>query len=299
MTGRERTGDQEPHPDDDRVSGREIGSRQFHGVNCHVDPHLFPPESWTYPYVCPCLPLYALTHHGVKGVVRADGRALRFGPAGGDVMSDHRDSEGLRAPVEDRGDPDRWGRVFADLEAEAQSLADAELAEEIADRTRREFARIRVTDRLGAARHRQLTVHIRDAPAGSRTLRLRVTDVGTDWLMGTNDDGLEPTEWLLPSSSLIAVDDPGPLANDPDTRGFVDQRRDVRLVLREWVRDRGGVVVGVADLGEVAGRLDRVGADHVDLATRTDDGVRRDAPRPATRTLTLGAIRWVRRGRPG
>ena len=193
------------------------------------------------------------------------------------------------------GGGQRWDRVFADLEAQVQTYADGELADEIADRTRREWARISLADRLGAARHRMVSMRVHDAPAGFRALRVTVTAVGSDWLIGTGDAGATPTEWLLPASSLIAVDDLGDMAESPDTKGFVDQRYDATAILRAWVRDRRPVVIGVLGIGEVSGTLDRAGQDHIDIAVHHVDDFRRSAEVSGMQTIALSAIRWIRR----
>jgi hypothetical protein len=202
-------------------------------------------------------------------------------------------------PHPDAGDVDggnqRWDLVFADLEAQARTYSDGELADEIADRTRREWARISLADRLGAARLRTMSIRVHDAPAGFRALRLTVSAVGTDWFLGVSHTGSVPVDWLLPTSSLLTVDDLGVSARSPDTKGLVDQRYDFSAILRGWVRDRRPVVIGVAGVGEVSGTLDRAGQDHVDIALHHADEFRRSAQLSGTQTIALGAIRWIRR----
>lgn len=289
----------QPDLDDNLVGGHEATARQWTCINYKLDPHQFPPD-WChitlFSYVCFCNPLYAVAYSDVKRRCQSRVGGSTFRSDGGVLMTD--DGDAAR-PHRDAGDVDggsqRWDRVFADLEAQARTYADGELADEIADRTRREWARISLADRLGAARLRTMSIRVHDAPAGFRALRLTVSAVGTDWFLGASHTGSVPVEWLLPTSSLLTVDDLGGSARSPDTKGLVDQRYDFSAILRGWVRDRRPVVIGVAGVGEVSGTLDRAGRDHVDIGLHHADDFRRSAELSGTQTIALGAIRWIRR----
>ncbi len=192
------------------------------------------------------------------------------------------------------GEPgDRWDGVFADLEAQAQTFADEDLADEIADRTRREWGLISLTDRLGAARHRVVSLRIRDSPNGFRLVSLLIHDVGLQWLVGSEAEST--AEWLLPLRSIISVTDLGTSSESPDTKGFVGQRYGLAAVLRRWVRDRRTVTLGVAELGDVTGSLDRAGRDHVDVAVHPVDQFRRTTGVTEIHTISYDAIRWIKR----
>lgn len=192
------------------------------------------------------------------------------------------------------GEPvNRWDQVFADLEAQAQTFADEDLADEIADRTRREWALISMADRLGAARHRVVSLRINDSPNGSRLLSLLINDVGSECLVGLEAEST--AEWLLPLRSIISVAGLGQSSESTDNRGFVGQRFGLSAVLRGWVRDRRTVTLGVSGLGEVTGTLDRAGHDHVDIAVHPVDDFRHPDGVAETHTISHEAIRWINR----
>ncbi len=190
-------------------------------------------------------------------------------------------------------EPDRWDGVFADLEAQAQTIADENLADEIADRTRREWAQISLIDRLTAARHRVVSLRILDSSNGFRIVSLLINDVGPEWLVGSETES--GAEWLLPLRSIISVTDLGQSSESTDTKSFVGQRYGISAVVRRWVRDRRTVTLGVAGLGDVTGTLNRAGRDHVDVAVHPADIFRRTTGVAEIHTISYDAIRWIKR----
>ncbi len=87
-----------------------------------------------------------------------------------------------------------------------------------------------------------------------------------------------------------------PVAAAPSAGGVVARRLTLGHALRALARDR--VVVRLAvDGGEVVGRLDRVGADHVDVTSVADGSGGRPPGRTARCwTVPIAAIRVVRSG---
>jgi hypothetical protein len=181
----------------------------------------------------------------------------------------------------------RWEALFGDLEAQFEQAEAAQLSVEVADRTRRELARIRLVDRLRAAMGRQLTC----AVAGGATISGRLLDVGTDWLLVS--DG-STREALVPLAAVMGLTGLGPWASEPGSEGAVAKRLDLRYVLRALARDRSGVSCLLMDGSMVTGTLDRVGADFVDLAEHPLGEPRRPAAVRAVRSIPLGALALVR-----
>jgi hypothetical protein len=187
------------------------------------------------------------------------------------------------APV--YGDPMRWELLFADLEALADATERAAFDADVADRARSERAQLQLADRLRA--HVDATAPLGFWLADGGRLAARLVDVGADWVL-LEDGG--PV--VLPLGAVTGIEgltraaggDPGPLA------------RTVRLtvVLRRLARDRATVRLSTIDRTAVVGTIDRVGADHLDLALHPQDEFRRAAAVRAVRVVPLAALVQVR-----
>lgn len=182
----------------------------------------------------------------------------------------------------------RWRLLFDDLEAQAEAAHDAELAAEVADRTRREAALVRLRDRLAAAVGAPVTVHL---PGGARVAGLLV-DTGVDWLL-LEEPGAG--EVLVPLATLLGVTGVGATTAAPDASA-VGRRLDLRWALRGLARSRTAVRLVLVDGSVLPGTLDRVGADHVDLAEHGRDEPRRAAAVRQVRLVPLTALVAVRSG---
>ena len=181
----------------------------------------------------------------------------------------------------------RWEDLFADLDAQLSAAEAAELAAEVAERTRYETGQLRLVDRLRPAVGGALTVQA----AGLGTARGRLLDAGTDWLLLQEDAA---RELLVPGWSLLSVAGAGGPAEVPGAEGEVARRLDCRWALRCLVRSRSGVQVVLRDGTVLAGTLDRVGADHVDLAEHAPGEARRAASVRQVRLLPLPALGALR-----
>src|SRR5688500_2321457 len=157
-----------------------------------------------------------------------------------------------------QGGPVRWQELFEDLEAQYDAAQAAELAGEVAERTRREVALLRLVDRLRAAAGAELAVTV----PGTGVLRGRLLDAGVDWLLLDEGSGREA---LIPLAAVLGVTGAGSRSAAPDD-GPVAKRLDLRWALRGLARSRAGVALGLLDGSVVSGTLDRVAADHLDLA---------------------------------
>lgn len=181
----------------------------------------------------------------------------------------------------------RWEALFADLEAQLEASESAELAAEVADRSRREFGRLRLTDRLRAAVGHPVAA--RTAAGGTEAGRLAA--VGPDWFLLEEEPGRAV---LIPLAAVVWLNGLGLRAEEPGSEGRVGARLDLRHALRGLVRDRAGVTVLLTDGTAIVGTLDRVGADHVDLADHPPGEPRRAATVRSVRSVPLSALAVVR-----
>ena len=156
----------------------------------------------------------------------------------------------------------RWDALFADMELQLSSAAAQDRAQEVADRTRTERAAVHLVDRLRAGAGRSVRLTLR---SGLR-LEGQLVDVGPDWLLLR-----APGEHLVPLAAVVMVATlPADVAPEP---GAVLSRLGLGHALRAVARDRLLVrVVTVA--GALHGRVDAVGADHLDVALAFEDNGR-------------------------
>jgi hypothetical protein len=181
----------------------------------------------------------------------------------------------------------RWEALFGDLEAQAEHLAAAELQAEVADRTRREVGLLRLVDRLREVAGHPLSVTV----WGAGAVHGRLLDVGSDWLL------LEETgqrEVLLPFTAVLGITGLGARSAAPGSEGEIGRRLDLRWALRGLARDRAGVSVVLRDGSSVGGTIDRVGADHLDIAEHAPGEARRAGAVRQVRVVPLPAIALLR-----
>jgi hypothetical protein len=172
----------------------------------------------------------------------------------------------------------RWEALFDDLEAQLDAAARSDLRADVHERTRAERASVALADRVRASAGERLRLTLR----GGAVLEGAVLDVASQWLL--LGDG--PTRRaLVPMGAIAAAAGLSPHVAPP--AGTVERRLTLGHALRALARDRAAVVV-LCDGFEVAGRLERVGADHVDLTPATG--------RAEPLAVVLEAIRAVRSG---
>ncbi|MCW2571428.1 MAG: hypothetical protein JWO88_1486 [Frankiales bacterium] len=181
----------------------------------------------------------------------------------------------------------RWQRLFDDLEAQLAAADAAELEGEVADRTRRELALLRTVDRLAETRGHAIAASV----WGAGTVQGRLLDVGADWVL-VEETGLR--EVLVPLAAVLAVTGLGARTAVPDSEGEVGRRLDLRWALRGLARDRAGINVVLRDGSTVSGTLDRVGADHVELAEHAPGEARRAVAVRQVRLVPITALALLR-----
>lgn len=186
------------------------------------------------------------------------------------------------------GEGERWEALFSDLEAGAAEIAAAELRSEVADRTRREYATLRLVDRLRPATGHELQLRLLTGDS----LRGRLVEVGADWILL-----VEPrAAALVPLVQVAWVTGLGARSAMPGSEGAVTAALDLRHALRRLARDRAAVVVSVLDGSTVSGTVDRVGADFVEVAEHAAGEPRRAAAVRQVRAIALTALSVVRSG---
>jgi hypothetical protein len=180
----------------------------------------------------------------------------------------------------------RWDALFADVEAVAAAEGEAERRLEVADRTRFEFGRLRLIDRLRPALHAEATLRV--GLIGHPALRGSLHGLGVDWLLLAEEAGAES---LIALGAVQTLQGLTAASAEPGWEGLVGARLDLRVVLRRVVRDRSAVTAGLISGDTVNGRLARVGADHVEItvARGPDYGAGTDW------TIPLTALAFVKR----
>jgi hypothetical protein len=181
----------------------------------------------------------------------------------------------------------RWEGLFADLEAQLAEADRADFAAEVADRTRREVARLRLVDRLRTAVDRPVVV----AVSGLGVLRGDLAAVGPDWLLLREAGGRQA---LVPFAAVLTISGLSPLSAEPQTEGVVAARLDLAYALRGLARDRAAVAVIAAAGTTITGTIDRVGADFVEVAEHAPMEARRIGAVRSVRTVPLSAVVAVR-----
>jgi hypothetical protein len=177
--------------------------------------------------------------------------------------------------TEPAGRPTRWELLFADLEARLVAQEAAEREGAVADLTRAEQASMESADRLRAVVGAPVRVELLDG----EKLEGRLRRVAQTWLLLEGRGASSAAQHLIPLAALAAVVGVGrhatPSTARTDTLGL-------GTVLRGLQRDRARVLVRTP-AGTLAGRIARVGADHLDL----DDTERPGAP---TRLVPFTAV---------
>ncbi len=193
---------------------------------------------------------------------------------------------------------DRWERLFLDLETEVGEAEAAELAAEIADRTRLENARLRLIDRLHASKGNRITVLV---PTAGRVCG-QVSDVGPDWLLlgeSTPGDATSCMQsavrhTLIPIGKIGLISGMGAHSTVPNGEGVVASKLDMRFLLRKAARSRVPLVFSLTGSEQLSGTIDRVGKDFVEIATHPTGEPRRRHAVTAVCDVPLTAVELVR-----
>ena len=179
----------------------------------------------------------------------------------------------------------RWERLFDDLEAQLDAVAAAELAGEVAERTRYERAQLTLADRLVAWVGEPVTLDL----LGGASVTGRLSQAAEQWVVVLHG----PRPALVPTSAIVAVGGLGAPTSAAD-RNAVLRRLGFPAALRAVARDRSPVRIELADGRALSGTVDAVGADHLDLAEHAPDELRRPTSVRGVRAVALAAVTVVR-----
>jgi hypothetical protein len=179
----------------------------------------------------------------------------------------------------------RFENLFADLEAELGAADQADLAYEVADRFRGEYAHLRLVDRLHAALGQPIALVLPRVGVVNGELR----DVGADWLLLTTNSG---REYLVPLPAISVVDGLVALSRAPGTEAKVAAKRGLRIALRRLAHSRAQVQLHLSDIS-IVGTIDQVGQDFLEIAEHPAGEPRRPRMIRTVRTVPLTALLLV------
>lgn len=181
-----------------------------------------------------------------------------------------------------------WERLFADLAAEFDAAADADLESEIADQTRDARARLRLVDRLRGALGLPLEVRVLGVGAVSGVLG----GVGPDWCLLQAAGG----DYVVRLGAVLEIGGLAPHSAAPGSEGAVTARFSLAAVARRLVQDRAIVTLIQVDGGLVTGTMEVAGTDVLEMTPgRADEpGWRRRSGVSSRRTIPLAAVAVIR-----
>ena len=179
----------------------------------------------------------------------------------------------------------RWEDLFADLDGQLAAGEAAALQAELTERTRAEQARLMLIERLTAHVGRDLTVGV----AGAEPVAGRLADAVGAWLVVTEAAGRSV---LVPAQAWRWFDGLSRRVEAP--AGAVTRRSSLGSALRALAGRRAAVSLHLPDGTALAGTIDRVAADHLDLALHIPEEQRRRGSVTGVRVVPLAGIVAVR-----
>ena len=196
----------------------------------------------------------------------------------------------------------RWNRFFEDLEHELDSELEVQQASVDGEAERLRVSRLELRTRFLALSGSDVMLEL----SGGSLLIGRVVAVGADWIGLIREPGgaaLVPLrsihavrigrEAMLASVGASVGASAGKDSAKP-ARTSLSERQTFGYVLRDLARRRIAVVLQQNDERALAGTIDRVGADHLDLALHDRGAPRREAEVSGYRIVPLAAVAWVK-----
>ncbi|WP_028046837.1 hypothetical protein [Cellulomonas sp. URHE0023] len=148
----------------------------------------------------------------------------------------------------------RWEQLFADMEAQLAAGRLADLRADVSELARAERGSVMLSARLRASVGQRLRVRVE----GGEPVDGTVLEAAPEWLLLA----APARRALVPLAAVAAVE--GLATDSAPPPGVVESRLGLGQVLRALSRDRVGVRVAAGG-SELIGRIDRVGADHLDV----------------------------------
>lgn len=194
----------------------------------------------------------------------------------------------------------RWDNLFDDLEGQLEHELNAEEVDLRAEEERLRLGRLSLRDRLTSlARAPGGTAVFRISLVSGVTITVRPTTFGRDWLAADLlDAGTRGAQCVLPLAAVagVALDPeqvPASLCAESESAARIVDRIGLAFVLRDLCRRRASVELHTAT-GPLAGTIDRVGRDHIDLAVHPPGTLRRAAEVRQCRIVPLSQIHLLR-----
>ncbi len=182
----------------------------------------------------------------------------------------------------------RWDALFADFEAQLEAAEAAELAGEVADRTRRERSSVHLLERLTAAAGQVLRLQV----LGLGSISGQVERSGPGWTLVLDEAGREVVVCLGAVTGIYGLPGSGAIVTTP---GKVAAKLGLGHVLRALARDRATLRIALVDGAAVTGTIDRVGVDFFELAEHGYAEARRGGEVQAVRVVPFTGLAAARR----
>lgn len=183
----------------------------------------------------------------------------------------------------------RWEQLFDDLEGQLSEAERAEEEAEIADRIQREQAMVSVADRLRSGVGQPVDVRL----MGAERVVGELTAVGADWIAIADSVASEVVVATAAALTIRGL----PRAAAVGTGSSVSSRLRLGYPLRQIMRSKSLVTVGLVDGFRCDGKIAAVGADYVDvIPSGVDESTwpLRQRERTAIPFARVAAVRYER-----
>lgn len=201
----------------------------------------------------------------------------------------------------------RWDNLFDDLEGQLEQELNAEEVDLRAEEERLRLGRLSLRNRL-------TSLSGSNAPAGAQllqvvlvsgeTVTVRPTAFGRDWLAADLIAATAPlavpagVQCVLPLAAIAGVmlgrgQVEASLQAESESAARIVDRIGLPFVLRDLCRRRKALELHTS-AGVLAGTIDRVGRDHIDLAVHAPGTLRRSREIAYVRIVPLAHVHLVR-----